>query len=196
LNSLDDCFVDSIWITCLHFYKHGHLDLSRSCLNQESWSQHRQRVSWENLKIFKKCVLTIQKSWSGSRFLDLASTSMSRPKSLNPDQTIHQDLKISVFLDSLSWSRLRKAWIFAFSCQDLSICSDFSSFSDSKGLNNVEISWQILMRLDKFQQIFVHLYNLDKNLDATKSQLKSLDLKNFTKKNKISCLNLVDNLDT
>jgi hypothetical protein len=162
-----------------------------------SRSWHVSNVSLDNPEIldnFKKLVLTVEKSWL--RFLKILSTPTFRLDSLNWDQEISLDLEILVSLDSLSWSRLRKAWIFAFSCQDLSICWDFSSFSDSKGLNNVEISWQILMRLDKFQQIFVHLYNLDKNLDATKSRLKSLDLKNFTKKNKISCLDMVDNLDT
>ncbi len=77
----------------------------------------------------------IKISRSRLRLLDFVSTSMSRPKSLN------RDLKILAFLDSLSWSR--SAWIFVFSRRDFSIRRDFSSFWDSKGFNNVEISWQI-----------------------------------------------------
>ncbi len=68
---------------------------------------------------------------------------MSRPKSLDQDREICWDLKILAFLDSLSRSRLRSAWIFVFSCWDFSIRRDFSAFSDSKGFDNVEISWQI-----------------------------------------------------
>ncbi len=143
-----------VTIAC-NFCSPGGLDLSR----------HRQTVcldSRENLDIFKKFVSTVEKSWSRSRLLDFVSTSMSRPKSLDRDRKIRRDLKILAFLDSLSWSRSRSAWIFAFSRQDFSIRRDFSSFSDSKGLDNVEISrqistasWQILTistRLDKSQQ--------------------------------------------
>ncbi len=115
---------------CCWFYplkkvstKPGGLDLSWSCLDRESWSWHCQRVSlnsWENLDIFKKCVSTIEKS---------RLRSMSRPKSLDQDREIHQDLKILAFLDSSSRSRSRSGWILAFSSQDFSIRQDFSSFS-------------------------------------------------------------------
>ncbi len=77
---------------------------------------------------------------------------MSRLKSLDRGREIHRDLKNSAFLDSLSLSRSRSARIFAFSRQDFSISRDFSSFSDSKGLDNVKISRQILLRLDKSRQ--------------------------------------------
>jgi hypothetical protein len=48
-----------------------------------SQSRRRQRVSldsWENLDSVKKCVSTVEKSWSRLRLLDFISTSMSRPK--------------------------------------------------------------------------------------------------------------------
>ncbi len=104
---------------------------------------------------------------------------MSRPKSLNQDQEICRDLKISAFLDSLS--RSRSAWIFVFFCRDFSICQDFSSFSDSKGLDcvstNLDKSWQSW-------RVLTILNNLDKNLDASKSRLKSLNLKNLNREKK------------
>jgi hypothetical protein len=55
---------------------------------------------------------------------------------------------------------------------DFSIDLDFSSFSYSKCLHNVKISWQISIRLD-------NLDDLNKNLDKKKSVLISLDLKNL-----------------
>ncbi len=115
------------------------------------------------------------------RLLNFVSTSMSRPKSLNWDREIHRDLKILAFLDSLSRSRSRSAWIFVFSWQDFSIRRDFSSFSDSKGLDNVEISWQISTVSWQSQHVST---NLDKHLNASKSRLKSLDFKNLDREKK------------
>jgi hypothetical protein len=135
--------------------KLGGLDLSR---RQKSIS----------LDGFQKLVSTIEKSRSRSRFLDLVSTSMSRPKSLDRDQEIRRDLKILAFLDSLSRSRSRSAWIFVFSCRDFSTNLDCVS---------------------------TNLNNLDKNLDATKSRLKSLDFKNLDREKKKVDLNVMDNLD-
>ena len=109
----------------------------------------------------------MEKSRSRSRFLDLVSTSMSRPKSLDRDREIHRDLKILAFLDSLSRSRSRSAWIFVFSLRDFWIRWDFSSFSDSKGLDNVEISWQISTASWQIsiasRQIFIISTRLDKS---------------------------------
>jgi hypothetical protein len=156
----------------------------------------------DNLDGFQKLVSTIEKSRSRSRFLDLVSTSMSRPKSLDRDWEICRDLKILAFLDSLSRSRSRSAWIFVFSRRDFSIRRDFSSFSDSKGLNNVEISWQISTASRQISTasrqistISMCLDNLDKNLNATMSRLKSLDCKNLDRDKIKVDLDVMDNLD-
>ncbi len=126
----------------------------------------------------KPCLDMSRKSWHFKKVsLDFVSTSMSRPKSLHRDREIRRDLKILAFLDSLFGSRLRSAWILIFSCWDFSIRRDFSSFSDSKGLDNVEISQQILT-------ISTRLDNLDKNLDASKSWVKSLNFKNLDREKK------------
>jgi hypothetical protein len=122
--------------------------LSRHGLDRDSRSRRRQRVSLdsrENLDCVKKLVSTIEISRSRSRLLDFVSTTMSRPKSLNRDREIRRDLKFSAFLDSLSRSRPRSAWIFVFSRRDFSIRRDL-------GLDNVEISRQISTRLDKSRQ--------------------------------------------
>ncbi len=88
LESLLDC----IEAVLLHFsqqsvfFKPVGLDLSRRGLDWDSQSRHfKNLVSTcrENLDTLKK----------------LVSTSMSRPKSLNQDREIRQDLKILVFLD-------------------------------------------------------------------------------------------------
>ncbi len=120
--------------------KPGGLNLSRSCLDLESWSRRCHRVpldSRENLDSVKKCISTVKKSWSRSRLLDFVLTSMSTPKTFNRDQEICRDLKILAFLESLSRSQSRSVLIFAFSRRD------FSWFSDSKVIANVKISWQI-----------------------------------------------------
>ncbi len=85
------------------------------------------KMFWSRLDI------KVQTKKSGSRLTNLSN------------------LKISAFHNS--FSQFRSAWIFAFSCQDFSIPQDFSSFLDSKGLDNVKISQQILMPLNKSQQI-------------------------------------------
>jgi hypothetical protein len=106
----------------------GGLDLSRRGLDRDSRSRRRQRVSLdsrENLDSVKKLVSTIEISRSRSRYLDFVSTTMSRPKSLDRDREIRLDLKFSAFLDSLSRSRPRSAWIFVFSRRDFSIRQDF-----------------------------------------------------------------------
>ena len=170
--------------------KHGGLDLSRNGLDQDSRSRRRQRVSLdsrENLDSVKKLVSTIEISRSRSRLLDFVSTTMSRPKSLDRDREICRDLKFSAFLDSLSRSRPRSAWIFAFSRRDFSIrrdfrpwqCRDFSTNLDrvSTNLENLDVSRQI-------STISTRLDNLDKNLDASKSQLKSHNFKNLDQEKK------------
>ncbi len=124
--------------------KLGGLDLSRSGFDRDSRSRRQKSISldvMDNLDGFQKLVLTIEKSRSRSRFLDLVSTSMSRPKSLNRDREIHQDLKILAFLDSLSRSRSRSAWIFVFSRWDFS--TNLNCI-----LTNLDKSWQILTNLD------------------------------------------------
>ncbi len=143
----------------------GGLDLSRRGLNRDSRSRRRQRVSLdsqENLNSVKKCVST-------------------KSRSLDRYREICRDLKISAFLDSLSWSRSRSAWIFVFSRRDFSIRRDFSSFSDSKGLDK---SWLRLDKSWKSRRVLTNLDNLDKNLDASKSQLKNLDFKNLNREKK------------
>ncbi len=136
------------------------------------------------LDVVKECVSTVEKSWLRSRLLNFVWTTMSRPKSLDRDRVICRDLKILEFLDSLSWSRSRSAWIFVFSRRDFSILQDFSSFSDSKGLNNVEISRQISTASWQISTISTRLDNLDKNLNSSKSRLKSLDFKNLDREKK------------
>ncbi len=128
----------------------------------------------DNLDGFQKLVSTINKSWSRSRFLDLVSTSMSRPKSHDPDREICRDLKILAFLDSLSRSQSRSAWILYFL---------------------VEISRQISTASRQISTISMCLDNLDKNLDATKSRLKSLDLKNLDRDKIKVDLDRRENLD-
>ncbi len=83
----------------IDIYKHGGLDLSRSCLNQDSWSRYRQNVSldsWENHNSFKKLVSIIDKFWSRLRNLDFVLMLPSSPKSLNQDREICWDLKFLV----------------------------------------------------------------------------------------------------
>ena len=171
--------------------------MSRRGLDRDSRSQRRQRVSLdsrENLDSVKKLVSTIEISRSRSRYLDFVSTTMSRPKSLDRDREIRRDLKFSAFLDSLSRSRPRSAWIFVFSRRDFSIrrdfrprqCQDFSTNLDcvstnldwvSTNLENLDVSRQI-------STISTRLDNLDKNLDASKSRLKNLNFKNLNREKK------------
>ncbi len=133
-------------------------------LDRDSRSRRQKSISldvMDNLDVFQKLVSTIEKSRSRLRFLDLVST--SRPKSLDRDREIRRDLKILAFLDSLSRSRSRSAWIFVFSRQDF-----------STNLDCISTISTISMCLD----------NLDKNCDATKSRLKSLHFKNLDREKK------------
>ncbi len=115
---------------------------------------------------------------------------MSRPKSLDRDREIRRDLKFSAFLDSLSRSRPRSAWIFVFSRRDFSIrrdfrplqCRDFSTNLDCVSTNLDCVSTN-LENLD-VSTISTRLDNLDKNLDASKSRLKNLDFKNLDREKK------------
>ncbi len=95
---------------------------------------------------------------------------MSRPKSLDQDREIRQDLKFSAFLDSLSRSRPRSAWIFVFSRRDFSIRRDFLTNLDCVSTNL-------------------------ENLDASKSRLKNLDFKNLDQEKKKLNLDCRENLD-
>jgi hypothetical protein len=120
--------------------------LSRRGLDRDSRSRRCQRVSLdsrENLDSVKKLVSTIEISRSRLRLLDFVSTTMSRPKSLDRDREIRRDLKFLAFLNSLSQSRPRSAWIFVFSRRDFSIrrdfrprqCRDFSTNLDCVSTN-------------------------------------------------------------
>ncbi len=55
-------------------------------------------------------------------------------------------------------------------------------------LRNLDKSWKVLT-------ISIYLDNLDKNLDADLSQLKSLDFKNLNQELKNFGLDILDNLD-
>jgi hypothetical protein len=137
-------------------------------------------------------VSAVEKSRSRSRLLDFVSTSMSRPKSLY--QEIWRDLKILAFLDSLSQSRSRSVWIFCiflsrflnpsrlfiiFRLKRPRQCQDFLTNLDCvlTNLKNLDASRQILT-------ILMRLNNLDKNLKASKSQLKNLNFKNLDREKK------------
>ena len=116
--------------------------MSRRGLDRDSRSGRQKSISlnvMDNLDGFQKLVSTIEKSRSRSRFLDLVLTSMSRPKSLD------RDLKILAFLDSLSRSRSRSAWIFVFSCRDFSTnlnCISTNLDCVSTNLDNLDKSRQ------------------------------------------------------
>ena len=108
----------------------GGLNLSPSCLDQDSCSPHWQRAglnSWENLDNFKKFVLTVEKSQSRWRNLDFVSTPPSSLKSLDQDQEICWHMTFLANLDSLSRSRSR--------------VSQFNPISRSRFLN----LWRFLM---------------------------------------------------
>jgi hypothetical protein len=98
-------------LTLRHYFKPGGLNLSRSCLDRDSQSQHWQRAglnSRENLNTFKKLVSTIKISRSRLRNLNFVCTPSSSPKSLNRDREICQDMTFLANLDSLSQSRVSK----------------------------------------------------------------------------------------
>ncbi len=128
---------------------------------------------------------------------------MSRPKSLNWDQEIHQDLKIWAFLNSLSWSWSRSAWIFAFSCQDFSIRQDFSIFIIFR-LKRPQQCWDFLTNLDASWQIstiwtkILTRQNLDWKVSILKISTKKKNLVSTVEKISIlekSCSRHKDNLD-
>ena len=136
-----------------------------------TWSRSRSRSrrpknisldGRENLDGFQKLVSTIEKSRSRSRNLDFVSTRPKSPKSLDRDREIRRDLKFLAFLDSLSRSRPRSAWIFVFSRRDFLICWDFRPRRVSTNLDNLDASRQSRLK------------NLDfKNLDREKKKLIS-----------------------
>jgi len=108
---------------------------------------------------------------------------MSRPKSLNWDQEIHQGLKILAFLDSLSRSRLRVSQFYHIS---RSRFLNLLRFLGLMYLNKSQKCWDFLTNLTATQQISLCLNNLDKNLDVSKSWLKSLNMKNLDQVKKSS----------
>ena len=146
-----------------------------------SQSRRRQRVSldsWENLDSVKKCVSTVEKSRSRLRLLDFISTSMSRPKvSIEIKKCVDFCIFSSRFLNP---SRL----FIIFRLKRPQQCWDFST-----NLDNLDASRQI-------STILTCLDNLDKNLDASKSRLKSLNFKNLDreKKKSISTLEKISTL--
>ncbi len=105
-----------------------------------------------------------------SRYLDFVSTTMSRPKSLDRDREIVE-----------IWN----FWHFSTVCLDLDrevqgflyFLVEISQSVETLGLNNVEISRQILT-------ISTCLDNLDKNLNASQSRLKNLNFKNLDREKK------------
>jgi hypothetical protein len=138
--------------------------LFRHGLDRDSRSRRRQRVSLdsrENLDSVKKLVSTIE--ISRSRLLDFVSTTMSRPKSLDRDQEIHRDLKFLAFLDSLSRSRPRSAWIFVFSRRDFSIRRDFRPRQCQGFSTNLDCVLTNLENLDASRQISKISTRLDKS---------------------------------
>ena len=127
-------------------------------------------------------------TWSQSR-LSISTLSNSSPwqsRNLNWDQDFlilswHQcpDLKVSIKIEKFieTWKfhhfltiRLNLdrevSGFLNISCWDFSICQDFLSFSYSRCLHNVEISWQISIRLGLSRQILTILICLD-NLDSS-----------------------------
>ncbi len=103
-NWLSTSYIKSWGVNC----KPGVLDLSRSCLNQESRSQHRQTVCLEvreNLDIFKKFVLTVEKSPSRSRLLNFVSASMSKIETCR-DMLRHPETSRSQLVLTVETSRL------------------------------------------------------------------------------------------
>ena len=156
--------------------------MSRRGLDRDSRSRHRKKVSLdgrENLDSFKKLVSTIEISRSRSRNLDFVSTRPKSPKSLDRDREIRRDLKFLAFLDSLSRSRPRSAWIFVFSRRDFSIrrnfrprqCRDFSTNLDKSRL-----------RLDKSRKSRRVSTNLDNLVTSRQSRQKSRRVKVSTEK--------------
>ena len=139
-----------------------------------------------NLNIVKQFVLTIEKILTFSK-------SLSWHQCLDPkvSMEIEKFVKTWKFCHFLTVGLDLNCEIDGFlhiSCEDFSICWDFSSFSYSKCLHSVKISGQILICLD-------NLNNLDKNLDKTKSRLISLDFKTLNQDKKKVCLDSQEIID-
>jgi hypothetical protein len=113
-----------------------------------SRSRHRQRVSLnsrENLDIFKKCVSTIEKS--RSRLNINVQTKKSRSIEIEKFVEIVKFLHFSTVC--LDLDRELRGFLH-FLVEISQSVKTFHNFHTQKGLNNVEISQQISMRLDKF----------------------------------------------
>ncbi len=118
---------------------------------------------------------------------------MSRPKSINSDRENCRDLKISAFLNSLSRSRSRSAWIFAFYflvkiSQSVKTFHHFQTQKVSIMSRFLDKSCWVLTNLDQSWCVSTNLDNLNKNLDTSKSWLKSLDWKNLNQEKKFLVL--------
>ncbi len=141
------------------------------------------RVSIEGLDI-KECVSTVEKSRLTPRLLDInvqTKKSQSRTRNLARSENFgvsrqfvsiltEKCLHFCIFSSNPSrlfiifrLKRPRQCWYFSTNLNCVWI-----------SLNNLDASWQISTRLN----------SLDKNLDASKSQLKSLNYKISTKKKK------------
>ena len=129
-----------------------------------------------DLDIVKKFISTVEKSRLS--FFNFVST-CPEPKSFNQDQEICQDLEILAFLDSLSQSQSRSKWILAyFSLRFLNTSQLYIIFRLKK-FNNVEISWQILICLNKWPSL----------------DWRSLHFKNLNLENPNVCLYSQDNIN-
>ncbi len=154
--------------------KLGGLNLFWSCLDQDSQSRHCQQVfldDRENLDSFKKLVSMIEKSRSRWRNLNFVSTPPSGPKSLDWDHNLSRFTK-SIYFFYLNPSLVD---FIIFLNQTFSICWDWEAPQKvSLMLRYLNKYWKVLTNL----KIFICFNNLDKNIEAAKSQLKSLDLQN------------------
>ncbi len=104
---------------------------SKSESRQSRKSRQRQKVSLDNRDI------SIEIETSRFRLDNKVQTKKSRSRSRNC-----RDLKFWAFLDSLSRSRPRSAWIFVFSRRDFSIRRDFRPRHVSTNLDNLDASRQ------------------------------------------------------
>ena len=135
-------------------------------------------------------VSTVGKISTASKSKSQRSRNLNRDFSISsrhqcPDQKVSIEIVNSSRSENFGISRqFVSISIFVFSRRDFSICIDFSSFSDSKGLDNVEISRHCLD-------------NLNKNLDVSKSRLKNLnrEKKSWSRQFKKVSLDTKDVLD-
>ncbi len=144
------------------FYWHKSLELALGvsiCLNVV-------RIETLDLDIIKQFVSTVEKILTFSKSSSQQSRNLDRDRDFSISSR-HQcpDLKVSIEI-----KKFDETWKFHhfstvcldldqdvsgflnISCQDFSICQDFSSFSYSKCLHNVKISQQISICLDKSWQ--------------------------------------------